>query len=148
MEAREGGPSGVLGAIVDGLRGQFSNQLIYGQPVSRNGVTVIPAASLRIWFAGGGQKGSVVPSRDRSNAPEHAEGDAGGGTGIGRMKPAGFIEITDAGARWVPVSPSPQDVALRLVLLAVALFLARRGARRLPFAGLLLARRAAAPVVG
>jgi hypothetical protein len=63
------------------------------------------------------------------------------------MSPAGFIEISDRGARWVPVEPSPQEVALRFALLIAVLLLARRGMRGLPFAGLFLARRAASPVL-
>lgn len=139
----------ILRSVIEGFRGQFTIQTVYGEPVSRDGVTVIPAATVRLAFGGGGGGGGGVQRQQTAQGEEPREGygSGGGGGGGGRMSPAGFIEISDRGARWVPVEPSPQEVALRVALLVAVLLLARRGIRGLPFAGLFLARRAASPVL-
>lgn len=139
----------ILNRVVEGFRGQLSIQTVYGEPVSRDGVTVIPAAALRFGFGGGGGGGGGVQRQTATQGEEPREGygSGGGGGGGGRLTPAGFIEISDRGARWVPVEPPAQEVVLRVLLLVAALVLARGGMRRIPFAGLFLARRAASPVL-
>lgn len=138
----------ILRSVVEGFRGQFTTQTVYGEPVSRDGVTVIPAATLRFAFGGGGGGcGGLRRPATEGHEPCEGYGSGGGGGGAGRMSPAGFIEISDRGARWVPVEPSPQEVALRLALLVALLLLARRGMRGVPFARLFLARRVASPVL-
>lgn len=136
----------MLASVIEGFRGQFTTRMVYGEPVSRDGVTVIPAATLRFAFGAGGSGGGVQRPAMEGQEPRASYGSGGGGGGAGRMSPAGFIEISDRGARWVPVEPSPQEVALRLALLVTLLLLARRGTRGVPFARLFLARRAASPV--
>jgi uncharacterized spore protein YtfJ len=59
---------------------------IFGEPVVRNGITVIPVASTRWGFGGGG--GQRREERGR-----------GGGGGV-MVQPVGFIEISDAGAEF------------------------------------------------
>ena len=59
---------------------------IFGEPVVRNGITVIPVASARWGFGGGGgQRGE--------------ERGRGGGGGV-MVQPVGFIEISNAGAEF------------------------------------------------
>ncbi len=66
---------------------------VYGEPVVSGDKTVIPVASVAFGFGGGFGKG------DRAS-----EKGEGGGGGIGfRGMPAGYIEITPAGTRFVPV---------------------------------------------
>ncbi|HXF51864.1 MAG TPA: spore germination protein GerW family protein [Dehalococcoidia bacterium] len=138
----------IINSVVEGFRGQFTAHTVYGEPVSRDGVTVIPAATVRLAFGGGGGGGGGVQrTAVEGQEPREGYGSGGGGGGTGRISPAGFIEISDRGARWVPVEPSPQEVALRLALLVALLLLARRGMRGVPFARLFLARRAASPVL-
>jgi uncharacterized spore protein YtfJ len=71
---------------------QVGARTVYGEPVVSGDTTVIPVASVAFGFGGGfGQHKEL----------EHGEG---GGGGIGfRGWPAGYIEITPAGTRFVPV---------------------------------------------
>lgn len=76
---------------------------IYGEPIDRDGVTVIPVAKIGFGFGGG------------SGKKENEEGEGGGG-GV-RMIPVGYIEIKNGETRF----RSPRDpLALMPVILAAA----------------------------
>ncbi|HEX9161538.1 MAG TPA: spore germination protein GerW family protein [Thermoanaerobaculia bacterium] len=62
---------------------------VYGDPVERDGTTIIPVANVQ-WGFGGGSLGQGAFER-------------GGGGGGMRAKPAGFIEIRDGHADFRPV---------------------------------------------
>jgi uncharacterized spore protein YtfJ len=100
----------------------------YGEPISANGVTVVPVAQVRFGFGGGGGGGSgtgpapAYPSFEGDSMPSGAgSGSGGGGGGGGSVHPLGFIEITDIGARWVPLEPSRLEFLLRAVLATAVL---------------------------
>jgi uncharacterized spore protein YtfJ len=83
---------------------------IFGEPVEREGVTVIPVGKARFGFGGGGGSGS-------------REGDAGSGGGGGGgvvVSPIGFIEVRDRTADFRRIS-TPTDL---LALVAAASFAA------------------------
>jgi uncharacterized spore protein YtfJ len=61
---------------------------VFGEPVERDGVTVIPVAKSS-WGFGGGSGG------DAAN-----QGSGGGGGGL--VSPIGFIELSNGRARFVP----------------------------------------------
>jgi uncharacterized spore protein YtfJ len=115
----------VARSIQDGL----SARTVYGDPVSANGVTVIPVAKVSFGFGAGGGGGSGTGPATHGNgemplaegAIGSGEGGGGGGGGGGAVQPLGFIEITGEGARWVPVEPSRAETALRALTLAVVL---------------------------
>lgn len=67
---------------------------VFGEPITSNGVTVIPAA--RIAGGGGAGNGSSEPDG------QHAAGSgAGGGYGIG-VAPAGAFVVRDGTVTWRP----------------------------------------------
>lgn len=70
-----------LGVVADAKR-------IYGDPVERDGITVIPVAKVGYGFGGGDGK------------KEKGEGMGGGG-GLG-IKPIGYIEIKNGETRFRP----------------------------------------------
>ena len=74
---------------------------VFGEPVERDGVTVIPVASV----IGGGGAGSS--EGDFGRAAESAKGPAtgsGGGLGYGFVaRPVGAFEVRDGRVRWRPV---------------------------------------------
>jgi len=76
---------------------------IFGEPVERQGVTVIPVAKARFGFGGGGGSGS----RERD------EGSGGGGGGAGYVSPVGYIEVREHGAEF-------KRITTRFDLLALA----------------------------
>ncbi len=84
-----------IGATVD-------ISLVYGAPIERGGVTVVPVAKARWGFGG----------RTDRDAPG-ARADARGGGGL-VLSPVGYIEVRDGGARFRPIR---DPAALLLVAL-------------------------------
>ena len=85
---------------------------VFGEPVEREGITVIPVARARFAFGGGGGGGRK----------EGEEGSAGGGGGGAVVNPAGYIEVRDGSAHFRRIF-SPVDllfVAMAASLGAVA----------------------------
>jgi uncharacterized spore protein YtfJ len=70
-----------------GLRARAA--AVFGDPVQRSGVTVVPVAKAT-WGFGGGSGGEGVN-----------EGSGGGGGAM--VSPVGFIEVRETGARFVPI---------------------------------------------
>jgi uncharacterized spore protein YtfJ len=83
-----------------GQRAQVST--IFGEPVEREGVTVIPVAKARFGFGGGG--GSGASGGD--------EGSGGGGGGGVAVSPVGYIEVRDRGAEFKRISTATDVLAL------------------------------------
>lgn len=78
-----------IGTIAEKLGAAAKAATVFGEPVERDGVTVIPVAKARWGFGGGaGQR------KD--------EDGAGGGGGV-QVTPVGFIEIKDHEANFRPI---------------------------------------------
>ncbi len=74
--------------ILETARSALSAERVYGAPVERDGVTVVPAAKLSGGGGGGGD--------------EHEHGGGGGGFGV-HGRPAGALVIgRDGKVRWKP----------------------------------------------
>ncbi|UOQ52457.1 spore germination protein GerW family protein [Hymenobacter cellulosivorans] len=95
------------------LSSTVSAQAIYGTPVEREGVTVIPVARARYGFGGGGGGG---------DAEDKAGAGSGGGGGV-LLTPVGYIEIREGRTRYRRISSSA--VPLVAVSGLVALLLLR-----------------------
>jgi uncharacterized spore protein YtfJ len=86
---------------------------VYGEPVVSGETTIVPVASVAFGFGGGFGKG-------------HNKDGEGGGGGVGfRGIPAGYIEITPAGTRFVPVHEKPKMAAAMLVGVAIGMLAAK-----------------------
>jgi uncharacterized spore protein YtfJ len=73
------------------LVNQAGARTVYSDPISVEGRTIVPVARVRCGFGGGsGKKGD-----------QQQEGGGGGGGFVAR--PAGFIEISAEGTRFVPI---------------------------------------------
>jgi len=118
--------------LAKGFQERLRVQTAYGEPIMSNGVTVVPVARVRFGFGGGGGGGTGSgpgkPGYAETAIEQSGSGGGGGGGGGGAVEPIGFIEITSAGARWVPLEPSRGELALR-ALIAVAV-IAPGGGRR------------------
>jgi uncharacterized spore protein YtfJ len=81
----------ILQTIGDRFESGATVKNVYGDPITCGDRTVIPVARVAYGFGGGGS------SRIGSHAPE-------GGGGGGRMSagPAGVVEISPAGTRFIP----------------------------------------------
>jgi uncharacterized spore protein YtfJ len=119
----------LISTIGERLGGRASAKAVFGEPVERDGVTVIPVAKVRYGFGGGGGGGMSGSSLDDlEEAPEMGEGGGGGG---GMMaSPVGYIEITKGGAHFEPIR-DPASVWPLVVASGVAAWLSLRGLRAL-----------------
>ncbi len=113
------GGNDIVTMLADRVGGRAGVKAIFGDPVERDGVTVIPVGRLRWGFGGG--RGTGGP------AGEEGEGSGGGGGVV--ASPAGYIAISGGTAEYrrigLPVSPAMMLVG------AVALALAMGGVRAL-----------------
>jgi hypothetical protein len=112
---------GLSGALLEGLADRIGAnagaKAVYGDPVERNGRTIVPVAQ-SMWGTGAG-----------SGESEEAGSGSGGGGGA-MTRPVGYIEISDLGATYVPLQKPCQD--WRLVLTwAAAIWLLSRAVNRI-----------------
>ena len=118
MEARE---------LIEGVRDALSVRQVFGEPVERDGVTVIPAATVM-----GGGAVAAASSREPSTEARGraASSQSGFGAGFGGvMWPAGAFEIRDGRVTWRPAIDVTRVLVMALVL-AIALVRARGRRRR------------------
>jgi hypothetical protein len=96
----DGNPGAVIERLAARL-GSADARMIYGSPIERAGMTVIPVAKIRYGFGGG-------MGRKRSG------GDEGSGAGGGvNVTPIGFIEMRDGKATFRRIrAPSPALIAV------------------------------------
>lgn len=111
--------------LTKGAREALSVRQVFGEPVERDGVTVIPAATV----IGGGGGGAGEGAGQPSNGEAEPQGQSGVGVGFGGvMWPAGAFEIRGGRVTWRPAI----DLT-RVLLMALALAIAvvrARGRRR------------------
>ena len=90
----------LLAAVAERIGARFSAATVYGTPIERDGVTVVPVAAAR--FGIGAGSGS-----DPSKGQDGEGGGAGGG-----VTAAGYIELKDGRSRFVPVVHPARMLAL------------------------------------
>lgn len=102
-----------LDRVVERIGGSAATNAVYGAPVERDGVTVIPVAKVRWGFGGGAGRGGG----DQGGA--HGEG-AGEGGGVGMaISPLGYIEIRDGEAQFRRIIDASSLLFLPPVILAL-----------------------------
>lgn len=106
--------------IVEQARDAVTVRRVYGDPVERDGVVVIPAAAV----AGGGGGGGGIDQL----------GQTGSGSGFGlHARPVGAFVIRDGDARWEPAVDPERRLAISAALVGAGLLTVRsimRGRRR------------------
>lgn len=85
----------MLQRIGESFGAAASVKSVFGEPIHANGRTVVPVARVTYGFGGGAGGGRAGASADR-------QGEGGGGGGGVRAVPAGALEISDRGTRFVP----------------------------------------------
>jgi hypothetical protein len=110
--------SSLIESLIDRIGGQARASTIYGDPVDRDGVTVIPVARA-MWGCGGGT------GRD----DEQQVGSGGGGGML--LSPVGYIEIQGGSSSFRPIFKPPLGAISLIVGILLGLAIARiAGARR------------------
>jgi uncharacterized spore protein YtfJ len=106
-----------LTRLIDRITLGTNARMIYGDPVERDGVMVIPVGKVR-WGLGGGEGGDV-----------EGNGGSGGGGGI-TVSPIGFIEIKNGLARFRPIF-DPALIVQIIAASALTSLVLLTGARRI-----------------
>ena len=76
--------------LIERMQDRFTARIVYGEPIEKDGVVLLPA----VWIAGGGGGGSEPLSDGTSER-------GGGGFGL-FARPSGSWVVTGDGAKWVP----------------------------------------------
>lgn len=85
-----------IGTMAEKLGAVARAATVFGEPVEREGITVIPVAKARWGFGGG------AGQRKDEGAGGKQEDGAGGGGGV-QVTPVGFIEIKNHEANFRPI---------------------------------------------
>jgi uncharacterized spore protein YtfJ len=105
-------------ATIEAARDATTVRRVYGEPVERDGTTVIPAAAVE--GGGGGGEGT---------GPDGTGNGGGGGWGV-RARPVGAYVIRDGRARWEPALDVNRIILGGQAVAIVALLTLRTWLRR------------------
>ena len=108
----------LLATLADRMGARLGTSTVFGTPVERDGVTVVPVAVARFGMGAGS---GADPSK-------HQEGEGGGGAGS--VTPIGYIELKDGRSRYVPAVHPARMVALFVVAALATLLILRPEPRR------------------
>ena len=108
----------LLASLARQVGGRFTTQTVFGEPVERGEVTVVPVAAAKFGFGGGS-----------GSDPEKRQQGEGGGAG-GMSRPIGYIEIRGGGSRFVPIVDPVHVVTVLGLVAGVAMVAGRSRSRR------------------
>ncbi|MCC7364331.1 MAG: hypothetical protein IT303_08145 [Dehalococcoidia bacterium] len=114
----------LVSALADRLGASATARAVFGEPVDRDGITVIPVAKVRYGFGGGGGRGGETSE----GGSEGGEGSGGGGGAT--ASPLGYIEVTGGEARFVRIK-DPAALIPLVAVGAVAFWIVMRALRGL-----------------
>jgi len=103
---------------------------VFGEPVTEDGVTLIPVAEVQYGFGYGGGYGSAPGSDDAAEGEESSEeadeapvdGAGGGGGAGGRAAPRGFIRITPDEVIFEPITNEDRIPLAGILMVAWSVF--------------------------
>ncbi len=98
--------------VLDRAREHFTIDRVYGEPIERDGVTVIPVATVALGGGGGG-------------GHDEAGNEGGGGGYGGQARPAGVYEVRGGEVRWRPAIDANRAIVAAAAVL-IAFLLTRR----------------------
>ncbi len=102
-----------LEQLSERLGGQAQVRVVYGEPVERDGITVIPVARVRWGFGGGAGSG------DSGTGPGSGQGGGGGVS----ASPAGYIEIANGRTQFRRIHDPIHLLVLAPLILATGISL-------------------------
>lgn len=103
-----------IGTMAEKLGAVAKAATVFGEPVERDGITVIPVAKARWGFGGGGGR--------------REDEDGAGGGGGAQVTPVGFIEIRNQEANFRPIRSASLPWIIAGTILS--LFLLRQTVKR------------------
>jgi uncharacterized spore protein YtfJ len=147
-EARRAGEAGPVDGFVERMAERIGAKAtvkaVFGDPIERDGITVIPVAKVRYGFGGGSGSGPVAVGPGISAAETLADettdaasgngmtgGSGSGGGGGMTAEPVGYLEIGPDGASFIPITPTMPSPGFLLAAGATAALVLRALARLL-----------------
>ena len=132
-----GGPiDGFVERIAERIGAHATVKAVFGDPIERDGITIIPVAKVRWGFGGGAGSGPIPvgPGRpgDVDSFAATNDQQAGSGTGGGggvTADPVGYLEIGPDGAVFKPIVPAMPSPGFLLAAGATAALVLRGLAR-------------------
>ncbi len=118
----------IMRSISERLHSTATVNVVYGDLVTVEGKTVIPAARVKYGFGGGFGEGKS-PTQDESDGAE-SEGSGGGDGGGVEVVPIGIIEITSEGTRFISFEDKRRIVKAVTICLLAGMVLLWRWTRR------------------
>ncbi|MBC7925699.1 MAG: hypothetical protein H7039_08585 [Bryobacteraceae bacterium] len=116
----------LLKTLGEGLQSNATVKNVFGEPVTAGNRTIIPVARVSYAFGGGGG------TQDRAQSPERdADQTAAGGGGGGRLSamPAGVIELSPEGTRFISFNDWRRLFPVVAISLSVGFLVGVRRAR-------------------
>jgi len=115
-----------LERLAERLGGKASVAAVYGEPVERGGVTIIPVARVRWGFGGGSGSGGSQAG------PGSGQGSGVGGGGGVSASPVGYIEIGNGGTEFRRIHDPAHLLVIGPLILAtgISVGLILRGLRQ------------------
>lgn len=124
QEAARGRGDDIVERLAERVGARAASSAVFGNPVERDGVTVIPVAKVRWGFGGGSGRGI----EEGSEKGEIGEGSGGGG-GV-MASPLGFIEIREGRAEFRRTS-DPSSAVPVVIAAGIAAWFVLRGLNKL-----------------
>jgi uncharacterized spore protein YtfJ len=115
--------------IIEAIRDHAGVETAFGEPIEREGRTVIPVARVAYGFGGGFGEGAEVEADEEGDDPAEVGGSGGGGGGGAMTRPLGAIEVTDHETRFVPLGDRRRSLVVAGVAFVFGLLLGRSLAR-------------------
>lgn len=118
---RAGDPAAIDGFVermAERIGGKASVRSVFGDPIERDGLTIIPVAKVRWGFGGGAGRGPIavgpgITGQGASIGSSASEADEAGMSGAGSggggavtADPIGYLEIGPEGATFRPITPA------------------------------------------
>ena len=102
--------SNMLENTIAKIREMVDVNSVVGDPITADGITIIPVSKVSVGFGGGG---SDFVSKNTNNLNNHPFGGGAGG-GV-KVSPIAFLIIKDGSVRMIPVAAPANTTADRLV---------------------------------
>jgi uncharacterized spore protein YtfJ len=115
----------ILQSLAERFSATANVKQVFGEPIEQGGRTVIPVARVHYRLGAGG--GSGETKNDSPQGPR--SGGGGGGGGLVTARPAGALEISDSGTRFIHFL-DPAEIIKACVGGLIAVLVVRRLTRR------------------
>ena len=114
-----------LRELVGGITDSSSVRRVFGEPIEKDGVVVIPVATIRGAFGGGEGAAGSTAEADGSKTPAAAPARGWGGGGAWSATPTGTYVLKDGEISWVPAADANRAILLGCLTGIVSLLVIR-----------------------